>query len=111
MKKNKDLDASGLEKDVIQAIKKQAQATMQHQGANGKVQIPLIVGGAEFTMNSDLKKENDSKAEPCPLCDLSVCSQYVSQLQAICQEQRYSPGHLILVCDWETGVCCNCRCY
>ncbi|RPH30724.1 MAG: hypothetical protein EHM93_15315 [Bacteroidales bacterium] len=110
MKTKNNIDASGLEKRVIQSIKKQVHITLQNQGDLKLDKTPVIVGEAEYFVASEPLDNRTMDQEEPPYCASSICSQYSQQIHRICHDQSWPPGRLILVCSPDTGECCYCSC-
>jgi len=45
-----------------------------------------------------------------PMCSANHCSGVSQQVNDTCKANGWPIGHLVLVCDFSTGACCNCTC-
>jgi len=45
-----------------------------------------------------------------PTCSAQHCSLNSTQINETCKKEGWQVNHLVLVCDRDTGYCCNCTC-
>lgn len=45
-----------------------------------------------------------------PMCSAAHCSGVSTHINDTCKANQWPVGHLVLICDPNTGDCCNCTC-